>query len=176
MDHNFIPTNLKDLCKNNITVRNTKTVIHPFIKQFNNKLEITPIHALPKVFNKCVPINVEELCYRDTYMQDDGVKIVYYKQKRTPIIMNNIELVELIATKSVDKSCFPILKKYDEVKKYKRYEYSVNKSVSFVAIETNSKLFFQIEILNVEAQSNENLIKLNKFLNKNIAKYKISDD
>jgi len=162
--------------KNVTTKKNTKIVIHPFIKHTSGKLENTPIVALPKIFNKCEPISIEELCYRDTHLKDNGTEIVHYKQKRIPLIINNTELVEIVSTKPVNKSCFPILKKYDENKKYKRYEYNVNKSVLFVAIEIDTKLFFQIEISNIDAQSDENLDKLNKFLNKNIAKYKVNNN
>lgn len=174
--NNFIPTNIKSLCTDKKISKNDKVIIYPFTSNNKNKIKNIPINSLPKVFNKSEPINITEFCYRDTFMQDNTKNIIYFKKKRMPLVVNSFNLIEIEKLDKISEDCFPILRKYDVSTSYKRYEYNVNKCIMFVAIEINSVLYFQIEICDVQSQSESTLKKINDFLNKNIAKYKVSNN
>lgn len=89
---------------------------------------------------------------------------------------NNTGYIGLEIKESVNKNCFPLLSKYDCINKYISYTYRVNNIVDFVITNINNKIYFRIEISNITYLQKNKINEINKYLNKNISKYKINSN
>lgn len=174
MVQKYIPEKLQDICSDKIdpkVIKSSRVIIHPFIKNTDNGVDLVEITGIPKIFKNDKKININELCYRDTFYSNDGENEKYYRQSRKPLRTSDNGYIEIVTTTNVNKDCFPYLCKYDKVRKYSKYSHRVNSAIYFEITEMNNKMYFSINILSVKSLTVKNIKKINDFIKKNIDRY-----
>lgn len=180
----FIPDNISELCnvRDKANYATNVILIHPFTrKDVNGLITFDKLKQLPKIFKskgyKEDKISVTR--HRDIYMEldntDDQKPKHVYKMKRRVIYDNDCILIEQQGQSKLPKECFPTLREYESVKLINRYISKISNNVYFVInlSEKNEILDFYVKVTSLSVLSEKNISKLNKFMNKNVAKYKI---
>lgn len=146
--------------------KNSKIIIHPFVLKDSEIILLRELNSVPSVFKNVSRQKVEEICFRDIYYQNiDNIKD-YITIKRTPLDVKSKSFIEVVTEKKISEDCFPILRKYDNVKNYSYYKYKIFDGVYFKLTDINGKKYFSVEIIDINSLTDTNISKICNYLNK----------